>query len=156
MNFEAYSSRFFLFFHLQKMSDQNRPTSSDGNGQPSDSVAVPAKDLPLPNTVQCSELAQVNESLVAMRDARSKLLGKLKHAERKNQKKNAEIKSIQDEKQKIITELATIKADLLKQLLDAERKIKQLEQELGDAKTFLTRHVLAANDAMVKVIVDDA
>lgn len=115
-----------------------------------------SKNEPLRLENEIVELARVDDCLAAMQKAHAsdnhKYVRKLKIAEGKIQKKDEDISSLKGEIEKLRNEFANAKADLLGDLLVAERKVKQLETELNDAKTFITRHVLPANDTVSKLI----
>lgn len=111
------------------------------------------ENLPL---AEGREIVQVNHSLAALRKTNvseyHKLMRKLKSAERKIKQRDAEIQSMKYELVKSNTELAITKADLLGSLLNAERKIKELERECSDAKEYFIHHLLPVSESLNSVI----
>lgn len=131
------------------MAEQNQVATTASN-------AESAKNEPLLHANGIVELVQVNEYLGMLRNGHAtdikRFVRKLKSVEGKIHKKDDEISSLKGEVEKLRNELAFEKANLLGDLLVAERKVKQLEMELNDSKTFITRHVLPANDTISKLI----
>lgn len=67
-------------------------------------------------------------------------------------KKDAALAALQSEKENLSNILSRSKVDYLEELLDAERKIKKLENEVADLKNFVTHDVLSANKMMSTMI----
>lgn len=143
-----------MFFYLQKMTELHDLATVESNDNLNRPFGL-AQNLPL-TSVGNNEMVQLDDCLLTLRNAHDnisqKLLRKLRNAERRMQKKDVDIKSLTSEIARSTTELATTKAQLFGDLLVAERKIKQLEQELNDAKTFITQYILVANDQVSQLI----
>lgn len=113
------------------------------------------QNLPLHNAVN-DVMAQVDETLLALRNTHAndhqKVLRELERSDQKLLQKEAEIKLLESKVAQCSADLAVTKAQLLSELLDAERKVKHFEHEFNEAKHFITQHVLAANETVSKLI----
>lgn len=136
------------------MADQNdTPQNAEKNG---DTVQPPQENMALTKVAEVSELVQVNDCLLALRNTTAiehhKLMRRLKSAETKIQKRDAELQSVKNELAKSNAEWAITKADLLGNLLSAERKIKKLQQERSDAKNYFMHHYLPLSENLNNAI----
>lgn len=119
-------------------------------------VLADADELLVPTVQPNLELVQVDNCLSELQSRRATasqaLVRKVKTGSLKLQAMKEELNAAQVEIAKAKSETTAVKAELLAQLLDAERKSTQLEQELNDSKSFIKHHVLVTSEKMTETI----
>lgn len=68
------------------------------------------------------------------------------------EKKEAALEALQKEKENLSTIIISSKANYLEELIDAERTIKKLENQLAELEAFIKRDVLVANETVSAMI----
>lgn len=146
---------FFSSIYLQKMTDEQPAVVEATEEMQLNEVMAPEK-LPQADTIETNEIVQVDDWLNALRNMHTseihKYTRRLKYSDRKLQKKDTEIESLKKELAARNTDLAVTKAQLLGDLLNAERKIKHLEHECNDAKDFVSHNILVASERISQLI----
>lgn len=147
---------FFFLFDLQNMNKENCPPTMDSSFDELTRIKLLA-NIPLPaNASKDDEMRQLNQFLRGLSDLNKFCCEKNARMQETWQmmvdKKDASFSAVQREKENLSTILMSAKANYLGELLDAERTIKKLENELNELKSFITRDVLVANESVSKMI----
>lgn len=147
---------FCFLFDLQNMNKEHRPPTMNSSFEEISRLNLLA-NIPLPaNASKDDEMRQLNLFLRGLRDLNELCCDKNARMQQTWKemvdKKDAAFSAVQREKENLSTILMSAKANYLGELLDAERTIKKLENELNELKSFIARDVLVANESVSKMI----
>lgn len=148
----------FVHFPLdsQKMNQENAADELETSYDELSRLELLAK-LPLPaDASHCEELRHLDELLAGFKDLNDLYRRKNERMQRvwqqKMDKKEALMNQLQREKDNMYNILISSKANYFQELVEAERKIKSLENECSNMKVFITRDLLMANENVSALI----